>query len=117
MPKISISRPARFGKALSTADRFSLWTWLMWTLRPVRRSVNCMDEVCTCHLTSCRVQSPTTSFAFEVLGLLMVDQDLQVIKISLAVITPWSLKNLADVRMTAFLFRHDGVLDPFAGDK
>ena len=44
----------------------------------------------------------------------MVDQDLQVVEISLAIVTPWSFKNLGDVWMTAFLFRHDVILNPRA---
>ena len=47
----------------------------------------------------------------------MVDQDLQVVEISLAIVTPWSLKNLGDVWMTAFLFRHDVILDPRAEEE
>lgn len=42
-------------------------------------------------LTSSGVQPTTTSFALEVFGLLMVDEDFEVVKIALAVVAPWSL--------------------------
>ena len=55
---------------------------------------------------SCGIQSSTTSFAFEMLCLLMRYENLKVIEIALAVVTPWSRKNLLYIRMTALLPGH-----------
>lgn len=57
-------------------------------------------------LTASRVQSPSTSFAFEVLGLLMVDEDLLIIEISLTVIAPWPFYYLVERRVLALVFTH-----------
>ena len=57
-------------------------------------------------LTSCGAEPATASFAFEVLGFLVVDQDLEIIKVSLAVVTPGTGEDLLDVRVIALLLRH-----------
>jgi hypothetical protein len=57
-------------------------------------------------LTSSSIKSPAASFAFEVLGLLMVDEDFLVIKVAFTVITPWPVENLFHVWMAALLLPH-----------
>ena len=56
--------------------------------------------------TTSRIQSSCTSLALEVFCLLMVDKDLEVVEIPLAVITPGSCENLLDVRVLALRFTH-----------
>jgi len=55
---------------------------------------------------SCGTQSAAASFALEVLGLLMVDENLEVVEVALAVVTPRPSKDLLDVRVIALLLRH-----------
>lgn len=57
-------------------------------------------------LTSCSAQSATASFALEVFGFLMIDENLQVIEIALTVVAPWSGEDLIQVGMVALLFGH-----------
>jgi hypothetical protein len=57
-------------------------------------------------LTSRGVKSPATSFTFEVLRLLMVDEYFLVIKIPLAVIAPRPAENLFNIRVAALLLAH-----------
>ena len=56
--------------------------------------------------TSSGIQSSTTPLAFEVLRLLMVNQDLQVVKVSLAIVAPGSGQNLLNVGMFALVLDH-----------
>ena len=56
--------------------------------------------------TACCIQSSCTSLALEVFCLLMVDEDLEVVKIPLAVITPGPCEDLLDVRVLALRFTH-----------
>ena len=56
--------------------------------------------------TTCRIKSPGTSLTLEVFGLLMIDKDLEVVEIPLAVIAPWPCERLFDVRMLALAFTH-----------
>lgn len=56
--------------------------------------------------TTCRVQSSGTSLTLEVFGLLMIDENLKVVEVSLAVITPWPCERLFDIRMLALAFTH-----------
>jgi hypothetical protein len=57
-------------------------------------------------LTSRGVKSPTTSFTFEVLRLLMVDEYFLVIEIALAVVAPRPAENLLNIRVAALLLAH-----------
>ena len=56
--------------------------------------------------TACRIQSSCTSLALEVFCLLMVDEDLEVVEIPLAVITPGPCEDLLDIRVLALRFTH-----------
>ena len=42
--------------------------------------------------TSGRVEPASTAVAFEVFGFLVGDENLEVVKVALAVVTPWSLQ-------------------------
>ena len=78
----------------------------MWTLRP--RKV-LADELLVKKIigrTSCGIQPPAASFAFEVLCLLVINENLEIVKVTLAVIAPWSRKDFFHVGMTALLLRH-----------
>ena len=72
-------------------------------------------------LTSSGVQTTSTSVAFEVLGLLMIDENLQIVEITFAIITPWSRQDLFDIWMASLLLRHlvsygaDGLMSQEAG--
>lgn len=57
-------------------------------------------------ITSCSIQSPVTAIAFVVLGLLMGDQNLHVVKIALAVVAPWTREDVLDVWVVSLLFGH-----------
>jgi hypothetical protein len=57
-------------------------------------------------LTSSGIKPPTTSITLKVLCLLMRDENLQVIKITLTVITPGTSKDFLDVWMTTLLLSH-----------
>jgi hypothetical protein len=59
-------------------------------------------------LTSSSVQPPSTSFTLEMLGLLMRNENLEIIEISFAIITPRPSKQFFQIRMTALLFDHCG---------
>ena len=56
--------------------------------------------------TSRSVQSSTASFTLEVFGFLMGDEDLEIVEVTLAVVTPWSADDLLYVRSTALLLAH-----------
>ena len=56
--------------------------------------------------TSCGVQPSTASFAFEVFGLLMADENLEIIEIAFAVVAPWSRKDLFDIGVVALFLGH-----------
>ena len=56
--------------------------------------------------TACCVQPPRASLTLEVLGLLVIDQNLEVVKVALAVIAPGPGKSLFDVRVLALCFTH-----------
>lgn len=61
-------------------------------------------------LTSSRVQPPPASLTLEVLCFLMIDQDFQIIKISLTVVTPWPGQGFFNVGVTPLLLSHaDGI--------
>lgn len=57
--------------------------------------------------TACRVESSPTPLAFEVLSLLMIDENFEVVEISLTVVAPWSSENLLDIRMLSLGLPHD----------
>lgn len=57
-------------------------------------------------LTSGCIKPATAPLAFEVLRLLVIDQDLEIIEVALAVVAPWPRENFGQVRMIALLFRH-----------
>ena len=61
--------------------------------------------------TACRVQSSCTSLALEMFRLLMVDEDFEVVKIPLAVITPGPGQDLLNVRVLALCFTHGSSID------
>jgi hypothetical protein len=56
--------------------------------------------------TTCRIEPSTTSFAFEVLRLLMIDEDLEVIEVAFAVVAPGSRKDFFDIGVVALFLRH-----------
>ena len=56
--------------------------------------------------TACCIQPPRASFTLEVLCLLVIDQNLEVVKVALAVIAPRPGKSLFDVRVLALCFTH-----------
>lgn len=60
-------------------------------------------------LTSSCIQPSSASLAFEMLRFLMVDQDLQIIKVTLTVVAPWPREDLFDVWVVALLFGHNGI--------
>lgn len=63
-------------------------------------------------ITSCGVEAATAALAFEVLGLLVVDQDLEVVEVALAVVAPRTSKDLLDVGVISLLLAHvDGARD------
>jgi len=57
-------------------------------------------------LTSSRVQATPTSVAFEVLGLLMVDEDLEVVEVTFTVVAPWSRQDFFHIGVASLLLRH-----------
>ena len=61
--------------------------------------------------TTSRIQSSCTSLALEMFCLLMVDEDLEVVEIPLAVITPGPCEYLLDVRMLALPFTHGSSIE------
>lgn len=61
--------------------------------------------------TACRIQPSCTSLALKVFCLLMVDENLEVVEIPLAVITPGPCKDLLDVRVLALRFTHCPSID------
>ena len=67
-------------------------------------------ELAILQLTSSCIQSTTTFIALEMLSFLMIDQDLQIIKIALTIVAPWPRQNFFDIWMSSLLFRHDGRL-------
>ena len=62
-------------------------------------------------LTSGGVQAAVTLVALVMLRLLMGDENLQVIEVALAVVTPRPSQNLFDIWMVSFLLRHGGPFD------
>lgn len=54
-------------------------------------------------LTSGSVESTATSLAFEMLSLLMIEKDLQVVEVALAVIAPRSVEYLLEGLTRSFL--------------
>ena len=57
-------------------------------------------------LTSRRVQSTAASVALEVFGFLMGDENLQIIKVTLAVVAPRPGEDLLDVGILSLAFAH-----------
>jgi hypothetical protein len=60
-------------------------------------------------LTSSCVQSASASFTLKVLGLLVGDENLQIVKVTLTVVAPWSIQKLFE-RGTASFLAHLGYL-------
>ncbi len=58
-------------------------------------------------LTTGGIESPSTSLALEVLSLLMIDEDFEIVKVSLTVVAPWPSENLLDIRMLSLGLAHD----------
>jgi hypothetical protein len=56
--------------------------------------------------TSCSVETATTAVAFEMLGLLMRNEKLQIFKITFTVVTPRAMDDLLDVGVTAPFLAH-----------
>ena len=56
--------------------------------------------------TSSCVQSPPTSIALEMFGFLVRDQNLQIIEVALAIVTPRAAENFFEIRMTALFLTH-----------
>lgn len=65
-----------------------------------------MDLVQVHGETSGSVETTTTSVALEVLGLLMRDKELQILKVTLAVVAPWPRQDVLDIGVTALLLAH-----------
>lgn len=57
--------------------------------------------------TTGRIQRFPTPFAFEMLGLLMGVQDLDIVEVSFAVVTPWTRKLLLRVILVRSLLSGD----------
>ena len=57
--------------------------------------------------TACRIQPPRASLTLEVLGLLVIDQNFEIVKVALAVIAPRPGKSLFDVRVLALRLTHN----------
>jgi hypothetical protein len=53
--------------------------------------------------TTSRVQATVTALALEVLSLLVIDEDLEVVEVALAVVTPWPGEKLLDGGVLALL--------------
>ena len=87
--------------------RVSLWTCVIWTDKPGNVSVLSLraSPSYSPHTTS-RVEPSATSLALEVFGFLVVDKDLEIVKVPFAVIAPWSRKNLLDIGMLSLSFAH-----------
>ena len=56
--------------------------------------------------TSSCVQTAPTSVAFEMLCFLMIDENLEVVKITFTVIAPWSRQDFFDIWVASLLLRH-----------
>lgn len=69
------------------------------------REHNVSGEGNSARTSSC-VEPPSTTVALEVLCLLMRDQELQIFKVSLAVVTPWSRQELLDIGLLSLLLAH-----------
>lgn len=59
--------------------------------------------------TSSCVESPSTALALEVLVSLMVDEDLEIVKVALTIVAPRPLKQLLQAGMPLLVLRHDGL--------
>ena len=57
-------------------------------------------------LTASRVESPPTSLALEMFRFLVIDQDLQIIEIALAIVAPGSSNDLLNVWMLSLWLAH-----------
>ena len=57
-------------------------------------------------LASCRIQSAAASVTLEVFGFLMGDENLQVIKVTLAVVAPRPSEDLLDVGVLSLALAH-----------
>lgn len=57
-------------------------------------------------LTTCSIQPPATSVALEVLCLLVIDENLQIIKVALTVVAPRTLKDLVHIGVMPLLLAH-----------
>lgn len=80
----------------------------------VRKSIVDCTEVLLVNLghvyaeTACCVKPSAASLAFEVLCLLVIDENLQVIEVAFTVIAPWSGEDFFHVGVVALLLRHGG---------
>jgi len=83
-------------------------TWTMVISMYVRRKREAVEIGVR---TSSRVQSSPTTVAFEMFGFLVRDENLQVVKVALAVVAPWSLELLVQVWVSLALLRHGGDWD------
>lgn len=60
--------------------------------------------------TAGRIEPSATSLALEVLSLLMIDEDLKIVEVSLTVVAPWPSQDLLDIRMLSLGLAHDQLL-------
>ena len=83
----------------------------MCTLRPEpcqRRQINYGSRA----LTAGCIESAAASLALEVFCFLVIDQDLEIVKVALAVVAPRPRENLRQVGVITLLLRHSAkVLD------
>ena len=54
-------------------------------------------------LTTSRIQTSATAIAFEMLRLLMRDEDFEIVKVALAVVTPWPTEDFLNVGVSSLL--------------
>lgn len=77
----------------------------MWTLRP-ERCQRLKINYGSSGLTASCIESATASLAFEVFCFLVIDQDLEIVEVALAVVAPGPRENLSQVGMITLLLRH-----------
>lgn len=66
-------------------------------------------DLCHVHIqTTCSIQPPATSVAFEVLCLLVIDENLQIIKVALTIVAPRTRENLLNVGVVPLFLAHVG---------
>lgn len=57
-------------------------------------------------VTASCVEASRAAIAFEMLCLLVVDKDLEVVEVALAVVAPWALEEVLDFGVLTLLFGH-----------